>query len=147
MSKDQKLLRIILENHIMKNKVVLGQLYNGQHLETIGGKHLRVFIYRTVCMLCSFHFLPRNDGWHQGCAVHYLLPHLSFCIPATAFNCVRINLVFFYGRRCVLRTPVWSGAVKREAMEHFTSQRLCWDQQKNPCMRFWWRMEGLSKST
>uniref|UniRef100_H3DFR9 Periostin n=1 Tax=Tetraodon nigroviridis TaxID=99883 RepID=H3DFR9_TETNG len=51
MSKDQKLLRIILENHIMKNKVVLGQLYNGQHLETIGGKRLRVFIYRTaVCI-------------------------------------------------------------------------------------------------
>lgn len=51
MSKDQRLLRIILENHIMKNKVVLGQLYNGQHLETIGGKRLRVFIYRTVCPL------------------------------------------------------------------------------------------------
>ncbi|XP_035536087.1 periostin, osteoblast specific factor b isoform X1 [Morone saxatilis] len=51
MSMDQRLLRIILENHILKNKIVLGQLYNGQRLETIGGKFLRVFIYRTaVCI-------------------------------------------------------------------------------------------------
>lgn len=53
MAKDQRLLRILLENHILKNKVVLGQLYNGQRLETIGGKLLRVFIYRTVCPLLS----------------------------------------------------------------------------------------------
>nr|XP_046245592.1 periostin, osteoblast specific factor b isoform X2 [Scatophagus argus] len=51
MSMDQRLLRIILEHHILKNKIVLGQLYNGQRLETIGGKLLRVFIYRTaVCI-------------------------------------------------------------------------------------------------
>ncbi|GLD53490.1 periostin-like isoform X1, partial [Lates japonicus] len=51
MSMDQRLLRIILENHILKSKIVLGQLYNGQRLETIGGKLLRVFIYRTaVCI-------------------------------------------------------------------------------------------------
>ncbi|KAM6987510.1 periostin, osteoblast specific factor b [Tautogolabrus adspersus] len=51
MSMDQSLLRIILENHVLKNKLVLGQLYNGQRLETIGGKTLRVFIYRTaVCI-------------------------------------------------------------------------------------------------
>uniref|UniRef100_A0A8C4I7J2 Periostin, osteoblast specific factor b n=1 Tax=Dicentrarchus labrax TaxID=13489 RepID=A0A8C4I7J2_DICLA len=51
MSMDQRLLRIILENHILKKKIVLGQLYNGQRLETIGGKFLRVFIYRTaVCI-------------------------------------------------------------------------------------------------
>ncbi|XP_038549340.1 periostin, osteoblast specific factor b isoform X2 [Micropterus salmoides] len=51
MSMDQRLLKIILENHILKNKIVLGQLYNGQRLETIGGKFLRVFIYRTaVCI-------------------------------------------------------------------------------------------------
>uniref|UniRef100_A0A8D3E1T2 Periostin, osteoblast specific factor b n=1 Tax=Scophthalmus maximus TaxID=52904 RepID=A0A8D3E1T2_SCOMX len=51
MSMDQRLLRIILESHILKNKIVLGQLYNGQRLETIGGKLLRVFIYRTaVCI-------------------------------------------------------------------------------------------------
>ncbi|XP_006796647.1 periostin, osteoblast specific factor b isoform X2 [Neolamprologus brichardi] len=51
MSMDQDLLRIILENHILKNKIVLGQLYNGQQLETIGGKLLRVFIYRSaVCI-------------------------------------------------------------------------------------------------
>ncbi|XP_076591141.1 periostin, osteoblast specific factor b isoform X2 [Chaetodon auriga] len=51
MSMDQRLLRIILESHVLKNKFVLGQLYNGQRLETIGGKLLRVFIYRTaVCI-------------------------------------------------------------------------------------------------
>lgn len=48
MSMDQSLLRIILENHILKNKIVLSQLFNGQRLETLGGKFLRVFIYRTV---------------------------------------------------------------------------------------------------
>lgn len=48
MAMDKRLIRIILENHILKNKIVLGQLYNGQQLETIGGKLLRVFIYRTV---------------------------------------------------------------------------------------------------
>lgn len=45
---DQRMLKLILESHILKSKVVLGQLYNGQRLETIGGKFLRVFIYRTV---------------------------------------------------------------------------------------------------
>ena len=50
---DQSLLRIILENHILKNKVVLGQLFNGQLLETIGGRFLRVFIYRSVRLLLS----------------------------------------------------------------------------------------------
>lgn len=48
MSLDQSELKIILENHILKKKFGLGQLYNGQQLETIGGKTLRVFIYRTV---------------------------------------------------------------------------------------------------
>ncbi|XP_030634012.1 periostin, osteoblast specific factor b [Chanos chanos] len=51
MSMDQSILRLILENHILKEKIVLSQLYNGQRLETIGGKLLRVFIYRTaVCI-------------------------------------------------------------------------------------------------
>ncbi|XP_022044874.1 periostin, osteoblast specific factor b isoform X2 [Acanthochromis polyacanthus] len=51
MSMDQRLLKIVLENHVLKNKIVLGQLYNGQRLETIGGKILRVFIYRSaVCI-------------------------------------------------------------------------------------------------
>lgn len=145
MAKDQRLLRIILENHIIKNKVVLGQLYNGQYLETIGGKRLRVFIYRTVCSLHSSQALPRNDGWCQGCTVHCLPPHSPSCISATSD--FRLIWCFFYGRLCALRTPVWSGAVKRGAMEHFTSQRLCWDQQKSPCMRFWGRTENLRKST
>ncbi|XP_068440782.1 periostin, osteoblast specific factor b isoform X3 [Clinocottus analis] len=51
MSMDQSLLKIILENHILKRKIVLGELFNGQRLETIAGKFLRVFIYRTaVCI-------------------------------------------------------------------------------------------------
>ena len=45
---DQRLLKIILENHILKMKVTLSELYNGQELETVSGKLLRVFIYRTV---------------------------------------------------------------------------------------------------
>ncbi|KAM6932780.1 periostin, osteoblast specific factor b [Lycodopsis pacificus] len=51
MSMDQSLLKIILERHILKGKIVLGELFNGQLLETIAGKFLRVFIYRTgVCI-------------------------------------------------------------------------------------------------
>ncbi|KAM8854602.1 periostin, osteoblast specific factor b isoform 2-T2 [Synchiropus picturatus] len=51
MTMDQRYLKLILENHILKNKITLGQLYNGQRLETIMGKWLRVFIYRTaVCI-------------------------------------------------------------------------------------------------
>ncbi|XP_063059480.1 periostin isoform X2 [Engraulis encrasicolus] len=51
MSLDQRVLRTILENHILKLKVTLSELYNGQQLETLGGKLLRVFIYRTaVCI-------------------------------------------------------------------------------------------------
>ncbi|XP_009070023.1 PREDICTED: periostin [Acanthisitta chloris] len=48
---DQRLLLRILQNHIIKVKVGLNELYNGQQLETIGGKLLRVFVYRTaVCI-------------------------------------------------------------------------------------------------
>uniref|UniRef100_A0A671L7S5 Periostin-like n=1 Tax=Sinocyclocheilus anshuiensis TaxID=1608454 RepID=A0A671L7S5_9TELE len=48
---DQSFLKIILENHILKNKIVLSQLYSGQRLETLAGKFLRVFVYRTaVCI-------------------------------------------------------------------------------------------------
>ncbi|XP_068570817.1 periostin, osteoblast specific factor b isoform X1 [Cebidichthys violaceus] len=51
MSMDQSLLKTILESHILKRKIVLGELFNGQRLETIAGKFLRVFIYRTaVCI-------------------------------------------------------------------------------------------------
>ncbi|KAL0973113.1 hypothetical protein UPYG_G00199140 [Umbra pygmaea] len=51
MSLDQSDLKEILANHIVKQKFTLGMLYNGQRLETIGGKFLRVFIYRTaVCI-------------------------------------------------------------------------------------------------
>ncbi|MCJ8742457.1 hypothetical protein PDJAM_G00082360 [Pangasius djambal] len=51
MALDQHLLKIILENHILKLRVTLKDLYNGQLLETLGGKLLRVFVYRTaVCI-------------------------------------------------------------------------------------------------
>uniref|UniRef100_A0A7N6A0D9 Periostin, osteoblast specific factor a n=1 Tax=Anabas testudineus TaxID=64144 RepID=A0A7N6A0D9_ANATE len=51
MSIDQSLLKLILENHFLKLKVTLSELYNGQLLETLAGKMLRVFIYRTaVCI-------------------------------------------------------------------------------------------------
>lgn len=52
MSTDQTLLRTILQNHILKLKITLKELYNGQLLETWAGKWLRVFIYRTVRPLC-----------------------------------------------------------------------------------------------
>ena len=48
MATDQSQLKLILQNHILKLKVTLGELYNGQLLETVTGKQLRVFIYRTV---------------------------------------------------------------------------------------------------
>ncbi|XP_044308407.1 periostin [Varanus komodoensis] len=48
---DQRLLKLILKNHILNVKVGLNDLYNGQFLETLGGKKLRVFVYRTaVCI-------------------------------------------------------------------------------------------------
>ncbi|KAL1778174.1 periostin isoform X1 [Sigmodon hispidus] len=51
LSMDQRLLKLILQNHILKVKVGLSDLYNGQILETIGGKQLRVFVYRTaICI-------------------------------------------------------------------------------------------------
>lgn len=45
---DQRLLKLILQNHVLKVKIGLNELYNGQELETLGGKLLRVFVYRTV---------------------------------------------------------------------------------------------------
>ncbi|XP_070839139.1 periostin-like isoform X1 [Chaetodon trifascialis] len=51
MTTDQSRLRTILENHILKLKIKLSELYNGQLLETLAGQLLRVFIYRTaVCI-------------------------------------------------------------------------------------------------
>ncbi|KAM5289111.1 periostin isoform 10-T10 [Ctenodactylus gundi] len=51
LSMDQRVLKLILQNHILKVKVGLNELYNGQILETIGGQKLRVFVYRTaVCI-------------------------------------------------------------------------------------------------
>uniref|UniRef100_A0A8C6MDE6 Periostin n=1 Tax=Nothobranchius furzeri TaxID=105023 RepID=A0A8C6MDE6_NOTFU len=48
---DETLLKLILENHMLKTKITLNELYSGQMLETLSGKMLRVFIYRTaVCI-------------------------------------------------------------------------------------------------
>ncbi len=74
MSMDQSFLKIILENHILKSKIVLSQLYNGQRLETLAGKFLRVFVYRTVSIvlyvllldlltICKICIANKNDIW------------------------------------------------------------------------------------
>ncbi|XP_009947751.1 PREDICTED: periostin isoform X3 [Leptosomus discolor] len=60
---DQRLLRTILQNHIIKVKIGLNELYNGQELETIGGKLLRVFVYRTaVCIENSCMIRGSKEG-------------------------------------------------------------------------------------
>lgn len=51
----------------------------------------------------------------------------------------------YYGRLCALRIPVWSEAVRKEAMGPFISWGICWSQRKKRYMRFWQNMEGLSK--
>lgn len=61
MAMDQSFLKIILESHILKNKLVLEQLYNGQQLETVGGKMLRVFLYRSVRTLSEVE--PKSYSW------------------------------------------------------------------------------------
>ncbi|XP_072333158.1 periostin, osteoblast specific factor b isoform X3 [Scyliorhinus torazame] len=63
MGLDQRLLKLILKNHILKLKVVLNELYNGQRLETLGGNFLRVFIYRTaVCIENSCMLRGSKEG-------------------------------------------------------------------------------------
>ncbi|XP_070597950.1 periostin isoform X2 [Erythrolamprus reginae] len=60
---DQRTLKLILQNHILKVKVGLNDLYNGQFLETLGGKKLRVFIYRTaVCIENSCMIRGSKEG-------------------------------------------------------------------------------------
>ncbi|MGH0133603.1 UNVERIFIED_CONTAM: hypothetical protein FKN15_053455 [Acipenser sinensis] len=71
MTMDQRSLRLLLENHILKLKIVLSQLYNGQRLETLGGKFLRVFIYRTaVCIENSCMVRGSKEG--RNGAIHFL---------------------------------------------------------------------------
>uniref|UniRef100_A0A8C4N404 Transforming growth factor, beta-induced n=2 Tax=Eptatretus burgeri TaxID=7764 RepID=A0A8C4N404_EPTBU len=44
-------LKFVLKNHILKKKVSIYQLYNGQKLENENGKKLRVFMYRkSICI-------------------------------------------------------------------------------------------------
>uniref|UniRef100_A0A4W6E1H4 Periostin, osteoblast specific factor b n=1 Tax=Lates calcarifer TaxID=8187 RepID=A0A4W6E1H4_LATCA len=95
MSMDQRLLRIILENHILKSKIVLGQLYNGQRLETIGGKLLRVFIYRTaVCIENSCLIRGSKEGKNGGAVVAVCLPSVVFVTAKLLLSslCCRIYL-------------------------------------------------------
>ncbi|TFK07540.1 death effector domain-containing protein [Platysternon megacephalum] len=48
---DLRLLKLIMQNHILKVKIGLNELYNGQKVETLGGKRIRIFVYRTaVCI-------------------------------------------------------------------------------------------------
>ncbi|XP_077579411.1 periostin, osteoblast specific factor b [Stigmatopora nigra] len=80
MSMDQRMLKLVLENHILNNKISLGQLYNGQMLETIGGKLLRVFIYRTaVCIENSCLIRGSKEGSNG--ALHLMK---NFLKPAEA---------------------------------------------------------------
>ncbi|XP_056127925.1 periostin, osteoblast specific factor b isoform X1 [Rhinichthys klamathensis goyatoka] len=71
MSMDQSFLKIILENHIIKNKVVLSQLYNGQRLETLAGKFLRVFVYRTAVCIENACFIRGSKEGSNG-ALHLM---------------------------------------------------------------------------
>ncbi|XP_068123197.1 periostin isoform X2 [Hyperolius riggenbachi] len=60
---DQRTLKLILQNHIIKDKFLLNGLYNGQTLETVGGKLLRVFVYRTaVCIENSCMLRGSKEG-------------------------------------------------------------------------------------
>ncbi|XP_063060955.1 periostin, osteoblast specific factor b [Engraulis encrasicolus] len=80
MRMDQRMLKMILENHVLKEKIVLGQLYNGQLLETLSGKFLRVFIYRTaVCIENSC--LVRGSKEGSNGALHLMVEFLK---PAEA---------------------------------------------------------------
>uniref|UniRef100_A0A671V8U2 Periostin, osteoblast specific factor b n=1 Tax=Sparus aurata TaxID=8175 RepID=A0A671V8U2_SPAAU len=95
MSMDQRMLKLILESHILKSKVVLGQLYNGQRLETIGGKFLRVFIYRTaVCIENSCLIRGSKEGSNG--ALHLMR---TFLKPAEKNICqsavVSAKLLFY----------------------------------------------------
>jgi transforming growth factor-beta-induced protein len=38
----------LLMNHIVKDQLASKYLYHGQTLDTLGGKKLRVFVYRNV---------------------------------------------------------------------------------------------------
>ncbi|CAH2225033.1 periostin-like isoform X4 [Pelobates cultripes] len=60
---DQRVLKTVLQNHVLKSKFILSELYNGQTLETLGGKQLRVFVYRTaVCIENSCMLRGSKEG-------------------------------------------------------------------------------------
>ncbi|KAL0994880.1 hypothetical protein UPYG_G00128690 [Umbra pygmaea] len=80
MSTDQSLLKLILENHILKFKYMLSEIYNGQLLETISGHFLRVFIYRTAVCIENACLLRGSKEGSNG-ALHLMK---SFIKPANA---------------------------------------------------------------
>lgn len=104
MAIDQGLLKIILENHILKKKIVLQELYNGQQLETIGGKFLRVFIYRTVSsLLWSFAQNLWLDATKHISITPVIWPSILFLYDRLA-----LNLLYDYiCRLCALRMHAW----------------------------------------
>lgn len=42
--------RNLLRDHIVKEQLSSKYLYHEQKLQTLGGKELRVFVYRNVCL-------------------------------------------------------------------------------------------------
>lgn len=84
MALDQRMFRIILENHILKSKFTLGQLYNGQRLETIGGKFMRVFIYRTVSLPVLWLFVEAESR----------IQYLNLTLWLVSAGCVHRELLF-----------------------------------------------------
>uniref|UniRef100_A0AAR2ITL8 Periostin, osteoblast specific factor b n=1 Tax=Pygocentrus nattereri TaxID=42514 RepID=A0AAR2ITL8_PYGNA len=91
MSLDQRFLRIILENHILKNKIVLSQLYNGQRLETLGGKFLRVFVYRTAVCIENACLIRGSKEGSNG-ALH-LMKTLIKPAESTMFKLIFLSLM------------------------------------------------------
>uniref|UniRef100_A0A4W5QU12 Periostin, osteoblast specific factor a n=1 Tax=Hucho hucho TaxID=62062 RepID=A0A4W5QU12_9TELE len=98
MSLDQSVLKVILENHILKQKHKLSELYNGQLLETIAGDRLRVFIYRTVsgrnastcpvlCVQC----------WHLSSSLSSVLaPSFHMSSSLSDVNALRTILLYHF---------------------------------------------------
>lgn len=65
-SLDQRDLKLLLENHILNLKVTLSEMYTGQQLETLSGKFIRVFIYRTVSTMDVNTVASNNKIKQQG---------------------------------------------------------------------------------
>lgn len=88
------------------------------------------------------HF-PEKKLWLS--ATKHRLYALLLSFNHQSLRCNINQLVNYYDRLCALRIPVWSEAVRKEAMGPFTSWGLCWNQRKKRCTRFWQKREGSSK--